>query len=96
MFRLHQYLIGLRRRNPWLHAARTEPLHLTNQQYVYRTKAGDDALIVALNVDDAPLRVSLSEWGIGSGRLVAGSAAPAEATVEQVDVGPHGWAIVAI
>jgi cyclomaltodextrinase / maltogenic alpha-amylase / neopullulanase len=96
VLRLHQYLIGMRRRNPWLYAARTEPLHLTNRQYVYRTKAGDDALIVALNVDDAPLRVSLSELGIGAGRLVAGSAAPAEATVENVEVGPHGWAIVAI
>ena len=96
MFRLHQYLIGLRRGIRGCTRRATEPLHLTNQQYVYRTKAGDDALIVALNVDDAPLRVSLSEWGIGSGRLVAGSAAPAEATVEQVDVGPHGWAIVAI
>ncbi|MDT5363768.1 MAG: cyclomaltodextrinase / maltogenic alpha-amylase / neopullulanase, partial [Mycobacterium sp.] len=29
VFRLHQYLIGLRRRNPWLHEARTSALHLT-------------------------------------------------------------------
>jgi cyclomaltodextrinase len=96
VFRLHQYLIGLRRRNPWLHAARTSPLHLTNRQYVYRTQAGDDALVVALNVDDTPLRVSLPELGIGTGRLVAGSAAPAEAAVELLDVAPHGWAIVAL
>ena len=79
MFRLHQHLIGLRRRNPWLHAARNEPLQLTNGQYVYRTEQDEDALIVALNVDDAPLRVSLAELGIGSGRIVAGSGAPAEA-----------------
>ena len=36
VFRLHQYLIGLRRRHPWLHTARTSPLRLTNTQYVYR------------------------------------------------------------
>ena len=29
VFRLHQYLIGLRRRHPWLHTARTSPLRLT-------------------------------------------------------------------
>jgi glycosidase len=95
VFRLHQYLIGLRRRNPWLHEARTSALHLTNRHYVYRTQAGDNALVVALNVDDTSLRVSLSELGIGSGRLVAGSGAPAEATVDEVEVAPHGWAIVA-
>ena len=31
VFRLHQYLIGLRRRHPWLHTARTSPLKLTNR-----------------------------------------------------------------
>jgi cyclomaltodextrinase len=95
VFRLHQHLIGLRRRNPWLYEARTSALHLTNRHYVYRTQAGEHALVVALNVDDTPLRVSLSEWGIGTGRLVAGSGAPVEATVDQLEVAPHGWAIVA-
>ncbi|MDT0270938.1 alpha-amylase family glycosyl hydrolase, partial [Streptomyces sp. DSM 44915] len=33
--RLHQYLIGLRRRHPWLHTATTSPLLLTNTGYVY-------------------------------------------------------------
>ena len=67
IFRLHQYLIGLRRRHPWLHAARTSPLRLTNTQYVYETRNGDDALLVALNVDDAPLPLSLPELGFGAG-----------------------------
>jgi cyclomaltodextrinase len=96
VFRLHQHLIGLRRRNPWLHEARTSALHLTNRHYVFRTQAGDDALLVALNVDDAPLQMSLSELGIGSGRIVAGSGAPVEAPVDRVDVAPHGWAIIAV
>jgi cyclomaltodextrinase / maltogenic alpha-amylase / neopullulanase len=96
VFRLHQHLIGLRRRHPWLYAARTSSLLLTNRQYVYRAQAGDDALMVALNVDDTVLRVSLPELGTHAGRLVAGSGAPAEATVDRVEVAPHGWAVVAL
>jgi cyclomaltodextrinase / maltogenic alpha-amylase / neopullulanase len=95
VFRLHQHLIGLRRRHPWLHAARTTPLHLTNRHYVYRTHSGDDALVVALNVDDTSLRVSLPELGIDSGRLVAGSGMPNEEVVNVVEVAAHGWAIIA-
>jgi cyclomaltodextrinase len=95
-FRLHQHLIGLRRRHPWLHTARTSPLHLANSQYVYRAGSDDGSLVVALNVDDSPLRMSLSELGIGSGRIVAGSGAPAEAVVDRLDVEPHGWAVVAV
>ncbi len=41
---LHQYLVGLRRRHPWLHAASTTALKLDNRHYVYRTSHGDDAL----------------------------------------------------
>jgi glycosidase len=95
VFRLHQHLIGLRRRHPWLHGARTTPLHLTNRHYVYRTHSGDDALVVALNLDDTPLRVSLPELGIDSGRLVAGSGMPNEGVVNVVEVAAHGWAIIA-
>ncbi len=54
-FSLHQELIGLRRRHPWLHAARTETLSLTNTGLVYRTAFGADALLVALNIGDEPM-----------------------------------------
>lgn len=87
---LHQYLIGLRRRNPWLHTATTEALQLTNTGYVYRTHAGDHALVVALNIDDAPLSAQLPE----PGHVVAGSGAPPTERVEQLVVPPHGWVIV--
>ena len=53
MFRLHQFLIGLRRRHPWLHRATTEATLLDNRRYVYVSRNGDDALLVALNLDDA-------------------------------------------
>jgi len=95
IYRLHQYLIGLRRRHPWLHTARTTKLHLTNRQYVYATRNGADVLVVALNIDDAPMRVSLGELGFRQGRLVAGSGAPPQEVVTEHVVEPHGWLIIA-
>ena len=95
VFRLHQYLIGLRRRHPWLHTARTSPLRLTNTQYVYAARNGADVLLVALNIDDAPLSLSLSELGFGAGQIVAGSGAPPESIVTAAEIEPHGWLIIA-
>ncbi|OLP01125.1 alpha-amylase [Mycolicibacterium porcinum] len=92
--RLHQYLIGLRRRHPWLHTATTTPVLLTNTGYVYRTGAGSDSLIVALNIDEAPLPLSLPELGAGPGRVIAGSGAPPQADIGHTEVPPHGWLII--
>ncbi len=93
--RLHQYLIGLRRRHPWMHTARTSSLQLTNRQYVYQTRNGADVLVVALNIDDAPFSVSLPEVGFDGGTIVAGSGAPPQDVVSQAEVEPHGWLIIA-
>jgi glycosidase len=95
VYRLHQYLIGLRRRHPWLHTARTSPLRLTNTQYVYATRNGADALLVALNIDDAPLSLSLPELGFGAGQIVAGSGPPPESIIGEAEIEPHGWMIIA-
>ncbi|MBS1694970.1 MAG: alpha-amylase family protein [Actinobacteria bacterium] len=96
VFRLHQYLVGLRRRHPWLHTARTSPLRLDNRQYVYQTRNGSDALIVALNIDDRnPLALSLPGHGIAGGHIVAGSGAPPPDAVTDVVIEPDGWMIIA-
>jgi cyclomaltodextrinase / maltogenic alpha-amylase / neopullulanase len=95
VFRLHQYLIGLRRRHPWLHTARTSPLQLANRQYVYQTRSGPDALVVALNIDDEPMSVSLPELGVARGEVLAGSGAPPQTVVAHAEVEPHGWLIIA-
>ncbi len=94
VFALHQYLIGLRRRHPWLHSARTTPLRLGNEQYIYQTRRHDEALIVALNLTDAPLRVTLSDLGQGSATVLAGTDAPPEQMVADTSVPPHGWLIL--
>jgi glycosidase len=95
VFRLHQYLIGLRRRHAWLHTARTSPLRLANTQYVYATRNGADVLLVALNIDDAPLSLSLPELGFSQGQIVAGSGAPPQTIVGEAEIEPHGWLIIA-
>lgn len=92
--RLHQYLIGLRRRHPWLHTAKTFPLLLTNTRYVYRTIAGSESLIVALNIDDAPLSLAPADLELASGRVIAGSGAPPQDDITHAEVPPHGWLII--
>ena len=96
VFRLHQYLIGLRRRHPWLHTARTSALQLTNRHYVYRTHAESGTLLVALNIDDSePLAVSLPDLGYAGGQVLAGSGAPPQEHLERTEVPPNGWLVIA-
>ncbi|MCA2214391.1 alpha-amylase family glycosyl hydrolase [Jidongwangia harbinensis] len=56
-YRLHQDLIGLRRRHAWLHAARTRRVHLTNEQFAYQVSDGDHRLLVCLNVGTEPAEI---------------------------------------
>ena len=94
VFRLHQFLIGLRRRHPWLHRATTEAALLDNRRYVYVSRHGDDALLVALNLDDEPWSIRLPDIGFQRAQVLGGDAAPAPADVEEAAVGPHGWLVL--
>lgn len=80
-YRLHQQLIGLRRRHPWLHRAVSRPLHVANKQLAYEVSAGDQRLIVLLNAADhghdfvletGPLRALLTHDTIDNGTFVPG------------------------
>ncbi|MET9275283.1 alpha-amylase family protein [Kribbella sp. NPDC003557] len=51
-YRLHQELIGVRRRNAWLTRARTTVEHLTNETIALRGRHGDDWVLLLLNVSD--------------------------------------------
>ncbi|OBF93117.1 alpha-amylase [Mycobacterium sp. 852002-51152_SCH6134967] len=95
VFRLHKFLIGLRRRHAWLHTARTSPLLLTNRQYVYQSRTGAESLIVALNIGDEPLAISLPDLGFDRAEVLAGSGAPPSEVVTTYEVGPHGWLVIA-
>ncbi|GIJ73986.1 alpha-amylase [Virgisporangium ochraceum] len=54
-YRLHQRLIGLRRRHPWLTHARTEASDLTNTAVALTSSSGDDRLVTLLNIGDEPV-----------------------------------------
>lgn len=53
LYRLHQELIGLRRRHSWVHAARTRVHSLSNEQLVYEVYDGGNSLFAAFNLADA-------------------------------------------
>ncbi|MFO1028878.1 MAG: alpha-amylase family protein [Acetobacteraceae bacterium] len=91
-YRLHQDLIGLRRRHPWLHSARTKALHVANHDMLLETRSPEGRLIVASNVGDTVVvrpvpgaRVCLA----GDGKLAADDTPDARLTVPG-----HGWAVL--
>ena len=91
VYRLHQDLIGLRRRHPWLHEARTRILDAGTDHLVYEARAGDDALVVALNLGDQPCGVDVGRSGLVA--LVPGDTPTPEGS--RVTIAPHGWQVLA-
>jgi len=56
-FQHHQAMLGLRRRHPWLHTARTRVLDVANEHLSYLSTDGDHRLVVALSTAPATLTV---------------------------------------
>lgn len=52
VYRLHQRLVGFRRRYPWLHRAAVTILRLSNTFVAYQCSNGAGRVLVALNVSD--------------------------------------------
>ncbi|MGY4645154.1 alpha-amylase family protein [Cellulomonas sp. URHB0016] len=65
MYRVHQDLVGLRRRHPWLVRATTKTTELTNTRYAYtaRPATGPGALHVELDVTDGHRAVVRDDAG---------------------------------
>ena len=57
VLRLHQDLIGFRRRHAWLHAARTKVLEIDQEHLVYESRSGDDAITVTLDYEAVTWRI---------------------------------------
>jgi cyclomaltodextrinase len=88
-YRLHQDLIGLRRRHPWLHTARSTVRHLANEQLVYEMSDGTDRLLVTLNIADAAAEVPVP----GATSVLNGSAElTGGAAVARLQ--PHSYAVL--
>jgi hypothetical protein len=61
-----------------LQEAKTTALQVDSRTYAYETRNGDDALIVALNINDSPMRLPVASLIGGPAQLVGGTAAPPE------------------
>lgn len=92
VYRLHQRLIGLRRREAWLTTAQVETVTLANEQLSFRASGPEGQLLmVMLNIADhtaefpvdAPVEVLLAD----------DDAVPGESDDSPVMVGPRGWVI---
>ncbi|MBV9515054.1 MAG: alpha-amylase [Mycobacteriaceae bacterium] len=93
-FRLHQFLIGLRRRHPWLHRATTHAVLLQNRRYAYISRHHENALLVVLNIDTTPLSITLTDFGFEHGHVLGGAGAPASVQVRKAVVEPNGWLVL--
>jgi glycosidase len=94
VLRLHQSLIGLRRRHPWLAAAQVHrPDVLSNQVLAYRLSGEGRWLGLVLNTGDVPAQVRLPIDGAG---VLAGDASTGASSKggTSVRVSPHGFAVV--
>jgi glycosidase len=88
IYRLHQDLIGLRRRHSWLTSARVVVLTLANEQFGYRAFGpGGESLVVLLNIGDEPFGFPLED--IGAVELLLGNAGDVDGAVNA-----HGWAVL--
>ena len=94
VLRLHQDLIGLRRRHPWLVRARIEVVHLASRALGYRMRdpEGGGELTVLLNLDEHAFTFPL-DLGAAK-RLLAGSAGGEGAEAAGEAVPAHGWSIL--
>jgi cyclomaltodextrinase / maltogenic alpha-amylase / neopullulanase len=82
---VYRRVLALRRQHPWLVDAVTSTEQVTNEHLVVRARArhGDEALTLALNLDDEPYALT--------GGAAALLAVPA---LEGGAVAPHGWAVL--
>ncbi|MBW0105889.1 alpha-amylase family protein [Pseudonocardia sp. KRD291] len=86
---LHQQLIGLRRRHPWLVDARTTVEHVTDTTMALRSAPrhdGGGGLVLLLSADDEPFRFP--------DELHGEVLAEATATDDPLHLAPHTWRIL--
>jgi cyclomaltodextrinase / maltogenic alpha-amylase / neopullulanase len=95
IYRLHQRLIGFRRRHPWLVRARTVAEHLTASAMALRMSGdagpGAGQVLLLLNVGDEPYSFPLDRGGL----TVAEGPAPGAVPDDPMTVPAHSWTILA-
>jgi cyclomaltodextrinase len=93
IYRLHQSLIGMRRRHPWLHRARSRVVDLGNTHFIFEAFHNENWLLVALNVADTPVARSMDR--LCRGLLGNAVCHQTEGSQTQITLPPHGWAVLA-
>src|SRR2546428_9552531 len=91
-FRLRRELIGLRRRCPWLHRARSRVTELRNAHLVIEAFHGENRLWVALNLTDAPIASAIPA---AVDKLAGDLAVRRKGGMTEITLPPHGWGILA-
>jgi cyclomaltodextrinase / maltogenic alpha-amylase / neopullulanase len=94
IYRLHQDLIGLRRRHSWLVRARSRIVHLENRHMVMSVEADGNRLLVALNLDDRDAVLPAPH----ARRLLAGTAAVSDTGTSSAyaKVPAHNWCVLSL
>ncbi|HEX8006509.1 MAG TPA: alpha-amylase family glycosyl hydrolase, partial [Trebonia sp.] len=92
-YRLHQRLIGFRRRHPWLTGARTTTEHLVSEAIALRVRGMGEGeqLMLLLNAGDEPYHFPVEAGGL----TVAEVPDPGAVPDEPLRVPGHSWAILA-
>ena len=92
-YRLHQRLIGFRRRHPWLTRARSAAEHLEPSALALRLRGGDpgEQALLLLNTGDAEFRFPVDADGLSVAETAEAGAVPADPLV----VPAHSWTILA-
>lgn len=91
-YRLHQELIGLRRRHPWLQRARSQVTELHNTDFTFEAFDGENRLWVALNLADAAVVRAIPAAVV---RLAGDLAVCRKGATTEITLPPHGWGILA-
>ena len=92
IYRLHQELIGLRRRHPWLYSARSRVTELRNTDVVFEAFHEENRLWVALNLADAPIVRAIPT---AVDKLAGHLAVRRKGATTEITLPGHGWGILA-
>jgi cyclomaltodextrinase / maltogenic alpha-amylase / neopullulanase len=92
IYRLHQDLIRLRRRHPWLGLARSRVTGLRNTDFTFEAFYQENRLWVALNLADAPIVRAIAA---AVEKLSGDISVHRKGAVTEITLPPHGWGILA-
>jgi cyclomaltodextrinase len=90
-YRLHQRLIGFRRRHPWLARARTATVHLSNTAMAIRVHAGTEQALLLLNSGDEPAKFPVDPGDL----TIAEVPDPGDPPPDPMLVPARSWTILA-